>query len=153
VASPDIIRIEFDQNKRILHLSFTEKYSVRTKAQLEQDVQLINQLLESYAKDEPIYLILDINNLIIDPDLAGVYAKCAEQLTGRFVYPGGVARYGSQITRITVKRAHRDYLERDPALFFTRDEAFAYIERVRQESSGSEEATELKRSRVDSATR
>lgn len=135
------ITSEFDSEKRILHLSLEEKHCVRTKAQMEEDFLILYRLVEEYAAQKPVYLILDITNLVIDPDLAGVYAKCAEKLNSRFVYPNGAARYGSQITRVTVKRAHREYLDNDPALFFTREEAYAYIENVRQETSLTDSAS------------
>ncbi len=122
------VQIEFDEIKGIIHIAYTEEYRISEKNELFVMFENLEHYLESLKMSKKIYLIIDISNLIIEPNLAPEYACRAERLTKKYFHKNGVAQYGYQITRIMLMRAYKEYLEKDPNIFRTKKDAYDYIE-------------------------
>ena len=120
--------MEFDPSRRIVWLSFPKAVEFRDRKQMDDNFRKVESELESYFRGERIYLVVDIHNLIIDPSLAEALAAGAKAIADKYVYPGGIARFGLQITRATIRRGYQDHLREDPNIFTTREEAEDYVE-------------------------
>jgi len=120
------ILVEFAEEERIVHLSATEVLRINTEEKLNDLCGCVQERLESFGP-EKVYMIVDLSKFSIEPNLAEVYGQKIAILSEHFLYPEGLARYGYQITRVTIMIAD----ESDPGLgtgmFGTREEAFRYI--------------------------
>lgn len=122
----DYLEIEFDKSARILHLSYKAKIHATTRQHLDAKFTALRSILNKYAEHGRIYLIIDMSNFIMDPELKSSYAAHAKAISEQYIMPRGIARYGYQITRITVRAGYRD-LGESPNIFGTREEAYDYI--------------------------
>ncbi|MCP4570514.1 MAG: hypothetical protein GY841_23265 [FCB group bacterium] len=122
--------VDFDDSQRIMYLSNEGLVHLKTKNQVDQSFELFQSICRRYYAQGKFYLIIDMSNFIIEPDLTAVYAKNAKKIIEKYIVPGGVARFGHQITRLTVRRAYADYLTEKPQIFSTRGEACTYINEV-----------------------
>lgn len=111
-----------------MHLYFLDKKEVSSKKELDEHFELNDRLFDQYKQFGRFYLVIGIGNLSIDISLSDHYAEKASQLMKKYIVPGGVARYGFKITRVTVKLGYEKNLKEDPNLFGTREQAFAHIE-------------------------
>jgi len=124
---PSYLITDFDEEKRILHISFARKLHPGNEEHVHAIFQDFAGVMEGFTEDGPIYLIIDMTNFIIEPHLKAAYAINAQKICRKYIKPRGVARYGYQITRITVRSSYNQYLGEDPNIFNSREEAFAYI--------------------------
>lgn len=122
--------VDFDESRRIMYLAYERRIHLKTKSQLDQSFELFQSICDRYYSQKKFYLIIDMSNVVIEPELTAVYAKNAKKIIEKYIFPGGVARFGHQITRLTVRRAYADYLTEKPQIFSTRGEACAYIDEV-----------------------
>lgn len=72
-------------------------------------------------------MVTNLGKLSFEPSLSKLYAAKSRHLLDKYIYPNGIARYGFEISRITVRHGFRDFLHLEPNIFTTRQEAFAYI--------------------------
>lgn len=128
------LHAEFDEKNRILHVEYLERVHIRTGAQIDDIFSNIDEKLAGLCSSGRIYLIINMTNLVIEPSLTGHYARHARAICNKYILPDGVARYGYQITRITVKRGYDEYLGTNPNIFNSREEAFRYIHAVREKN-------------------
>jgi len=124
---PDYLVADFDEEKRILHLSCRNKTHPTTKEHLRIKFDAFRELLAKYTATGRIYLIIDMSNFILEPELIKLYAREAKRIRDIYIMPNGIARYGFQITRITVRQSYTQYLGEDPNIFNSRQEAYSYI--------------------------
>jgi hypothetical protein len=124
---PDFFETEFDEVHRILHLAYKRTVHPTTPAHLEMKFNALRKVLDQYISSGRIYLIIDMSNLILEPDLKMKYVELARGIRDTYIMPGGIARYGFQITRITVRQGYNTYLGESPNIFNSRGEAYAYI--------------------------
>jgi hypothetical protein len=127
MAEASMLALEFDELRRILHVSAREIVHIRTQAQVRTHFSSVMAMLDGYTQSGRVYLIIDMSNVIIDPELTGIYARYAREVGDKYIFPNGIARYGYQITRVTVRRGYEEYLAESPNLFNSRDEADTYI--------------------------
>jgi len=73
------------------------------------------------------FLVVDLSKIIIEPDEIGEYSRIVKSIMDTYLYPNGIARYGFDIGRITIRLSHASFLDGDPNLFNTREEAIRYI--------------------------
>jgi hypothetical protein len=123
----DIYDIGFDESRRILHLAHKRTLHPTTPAHLETIFQALRRELDQYISAGRIYLIINMTNFILEPDMKTRYAELARGIRDIYIMPNGIARYGFQITRITVRQSYDRYLCESPNIFNSRGEAFAYI--------------------------
>ena len=123
----DIYKIEFDEERRILHVAYRRRIHPATEKQLDKVFAYFHGLLDQYTKTGRIYLIIDMTNLIIEPELKAFYMAHAREVIDKYIMPQGVARYGFQITRITVRSGYQQYSYESPNIFNSREEAYQYI--------------------------
>jgi len=124
---PDYFDLTFDDNRRILHLGYKERYHIATEIDLKTTMTAFDSMLHQLSAQGRIYLIVDMSNLIIEPELSEAYARFVQHITETHVMPGGIARYGYQITRVTVRLGYAEYLDDSPNIFGSREEAYDYI--------------------------
>lgn len=124
---PDFFDIEFDEAHRILHLAYRRTIHPTTTAHLEMKFDALRKVLDHYISSGRIYLIINMTNFILEPDLKAKYAELARGIRDKYIMPGGIARYGFQITRITVRQGYNTYLGESPNIFNSRGEAYTYI--------------------------
>ncbi|MEZ5360538.1 MAG: hypothetical protein R3F48_17120 [Candidatus Zixiibacteriota bacterium] len=122
------VRVDFDKQKNIIHIGFGEEVTIHTENELYAMYGKFEQYLKSLGSDRRYYLVIDMSNLIINQNLAHQYAMEISRLSKKYLHDDGIARYGYQMTRIVVKRAHEEYLNKDPRLFGNKKEAYDYIE-------------------------
>ena len=118
---------EFDEADRIVHLSSGKPRRMTTGEHLEQAFAYLRSILDRYIDKGRVYLIIDMSNIIIEPDLKSMYATRAHAISEKYIMPHGIARYGYQITRVTVRTGYTDHLREEPNIFNSREEAYAYI--------------------------
>ena len=126
--------IEFDTELRLMEISYRDKVYISNEQQLRNMFVNFEYIIEQYAGVKRVYLLIDVNNLIIEPALSNTYAALAKSICEKFIYPQGVARYGYQITRLTVRQGYMDRIKEDPNLFGTYKEAREYLDRVISEN-------------------
>ena len=131
----DNIIVEFDDDKRILHLSAHSAIAVRTKEELKELCTAVHSLLDGYLPSGRIYLTVNLSKFIIDPKLANDYSRLIGEIYDKYIYPRGLVRYGYQITRLTIQLGHGKYMEKYPDLFGTRKAALEYLENLIAEKS------------------
>ena len=123
----DKYTVEFDPGDRVVHIGASERMVIAAPELLNAWFSALAQILDRFVDGGRVYLTIDVNNILFDPSLAEVYAKNVRTIMEKYIYPGGIARYGFQITRVTVRRGYGDYLKESPNIFNTRAEAVAYI--------------------------
>lgn len=124
----DDIITEFDDKRRIFHLSSKKPLNIKTSAELSDLCNLVRASLSEHTADERCYMIVDVSKIIIDPILVTEYMQKVKVLCDHYLYPEGLARYGYQITRVTATIVHQRYLQNDPHLFRNKAEAINYVE-------------------------
>ena len=123
----DIFVTEFDEQSRILHVAYRRRVHPVKEEHLDKAFADFRELLDVYAQSGRIYLIIDMTNLIIEPEMKAPYVAHARALAEKYIMPRGIARYGYQITRITVRAGYQQYMDESPNIFNSREEAFKYI--------------------------
>ncbi len=131
---------EFDSENRIVHLTARKKAIARTLDEGLLVKKAVRDIMEKYLSSSRGYLVTDYGRIIIDPALMIHYAHEMKYLIDTYLYPGGVARYGMDITRITATLSHKSYIGDNANLFNTREEAYDYIYKLIEEKKASEEA-------------
>lgn len=153
MQSTDLFQFEFDADNRILHLSYRSVVYIKTEEQLRLLMHSFSEYLRSHFGTERIYIVINMSRLIIEPELSRLYGQLAGEINDAFTYPNGIARYGHQITRITVRRGYTEYRREDPNLFGTRIEAESFLRslsgRTRMESPEQPIAVTPEKSSVD----
>jgi hypothetical protein len=118
---------EFDERHRIVHLTAKCPIHVTTLEQGKILSKAVNKILTQFLAGRRGYLITDYSKIIIEPEKIDEYAAEIKRIIDRYLYPGGLARYGFEITRVTARLGHAAYLGGSPNLFNTKSEAEHYI--------------------------
>lgn len=130
--------VDFDPADRVVHIGASERMNIAIPEMLNAWFSALAQILDRFVKGGRIYLIVDVNNILFDPSLAKIYADNVRTIMEKYTYPGGIARYGFQITRVTVRRGYGDFLKENPNIFNTRTEAETYIKgMIEKDRSGA----------------
>ncbi len=124
---PDYLITEFDPRLRILHVAYRKRVHPTTKEHLDIIFDTFRKKLDQYLDSGRIHLVIDMTNFIIEPDLRLDYVSHAQDITAKYIIPNGIARYGFQITRITVRACYDQYMVDNPNIFNSRDEAYQHI--------------------------
>jgi hypothetical protein len=123
----DYIITEFDEQNRILHTAYSCRVHPTSETHLNIIFSAYKEKVAQFAESGRVYLIIDMSNLIIEPDLKAAYAAQAKDIIEKYIMPHGVARYGFQITRITVRAGYDRYMHDAPNIFNSKEEAYDYI--------------------------
>ncbi|MCP4705295.1 MAG: hypothetical protein GY865_11855 [candidate division Zixibacteria bacterium] len=126
---------EFDNEKRIFHLSATEVLNIDTKQQLEELCSIVSNKLGKHVESDRCYMIVDLSKFIIDLKLSDCYAEKIQHIIENGLYNNGLARYGYEVTRMTIQKGHQTKVKGDPNLFGTKKDAFDYIDSLIQMKS------------------
>lgn len=126
----EIVIGEFDSARKTLHLTARERALAQTQQELNELCESIRTIIKQYCRDERIYMVVDLSKIIIEPQLSEEYAKKVKSLYEDFLVPGGLLRYGLQITRITIKLGHDTNLNSDTSFFRSKEAAFAHIDKL-----------------------
>ena len=125
-----IINIQYDAAKSIMYLSLVEKYVFTDADDFKAYVKDVYSIYDRLSKGNRFYLIIDLQNLVVDQSLLKEYKEMITFMYGHYLYPNGVARFGSQLTRLTIKMGHADQKEHQPNIFPTKAEAVQYIDEL-----------------------
>jgi hypothetical protein len=88
-------------------------------------------------------MVVDLAKFAIDPDLADIYMQKIGMLFQTYLYPNGLARYGYQITRVTIMMGKDSDPTSAEGLFANRFQAYRYIHRqIRQRATVPKEQTD-----------
>ena len=117
---------EFDESTKITHISARREFVVNTEEQLNEMFTCFHALLESNVRGR-CYLLIDLPKFCISPELQKRYGEFVKQTVEKYGFPGGVARYGYHITRVTVKLGLGGNSDEANGLFSTRAEATEYL--------------------------
>ena len=118
---------EFDPATGIVHLTARHPVHATTLEQGRALALAIRDILGQYLADRRGYMISDFTKIILEPEHISVYAEEVQKIIDTYLHPGGIARYGMQISRITASLGHRNHLGGNPNLFETKEEAHAFI--------------------------
>lgn len=118
---------EFDHHNKILHLTARSQIRCQTREQGYALARAVKNLLKTYLGDERGYMITDYSKIIIEPKHIDEYAGAIREIIDTYLHPGGIARYGFEITRVTARIGHDIYIGDSPNIFNTRKEAFQFI--------------------------
>lgn len=119
--------IEFDNEYRILHLSAAHPIHIETKEELTKTCHAVGSQLEKYVASERCFMVVDLSAMIIEPKLVDCYSRKVQNLCESYLYPGGLLRYGFQITRVTAKLGYEKGKLKDLLMFSNKQEAYNYI--------------------------
>lgn len=125
--STDHLIADFDEQRRILHVAYKKRIHPTTREHLDILFASFRSLLDKYIDSGRFYLIIDLTNFIVEPDLKSIFATLAREMCEKYIVPQGIARYGYQITRITIRAAYHEQMNENPNIFNSRDEAYCYI--------------------------
>jgi len=123
----DKYTVEFDPANRIVHLGASERMEFNSADMLDHWFSALEHILNQFIDGGRVYLVIDMGNILFDTSLSDVYARHVHAIQEKYIQSGGIARYGFQITRVTVRRGYSEYLKESPNIFNTRNEAEEYI--------------------------
>lgn len=118
---------DFDSEKRLLHLSARVPIKCTKREHGYALAEAVTKILKKHFGDEPGYLITDFSKIVIEPLYIDEYAAAVKKIIDTFLYHGGYARYGFEISRVTAQLGHDVYMGIPANIFNSRDEAFSYI--------------------------
>ena len=128
----EILKGEFDENRRVLHLTAERLAHVRNAIQLEKVCNDTCRLLEQHADMGRCYMLVDMSRIVIEPELVKEYSKRIKKIAEKHLVPNGFLRYGYQITRVTARLAHEQQNLDEPLLFRSKAEALEYIDNLQK---------------------
>ncbi len=108
--------------RRVAHLSADEPIIVDDNDSLSYLCGAVRAVLQGYGP-ERLYMIVNLVNFVIDPELAPAYAEKIGAIAEDYLYPNGLARYGYNMTRVTVRLSQADKIDPAAGLFSLRREA------------------------------
>jgi hypothetical protein len=137
---PEELIGKFDPETRIDHL--TARREVRPANLAEGKIlgDAIKAILKRFLGNGRGYLLTDYSRIVIEPKEVEEYSRILKELMDEYLYPGGIARYGFEISRINAQLAHQQYIGGEPNLFDTREAAVAYLKGLIAENK-AEQAT------------
>lgn len=124
---PENLIAEFDPETRIVHLTARRPVHACTLAEGRELGQAVKKLLERFLSDGRGYLLTDYSKIILEPVEVEQYSRVIRDLLDTYLYPGGIARYGFEISRVTARLGHKEYIGGNPNLFDTREAAVTYL--------------------------
>jgi hypothetical protein len=124
---------EFDEQRLIVHLTAKKPVHVTTLEQGYELSRAVKEILDRYLSDRRGYLITDYSKIIIEPEKIDEYSGEIRKIMDAYLQPGGLARYGFEITRVTARLSHAAYLGGSPNLFNSKEEAYRFIDQLREE--------------------
>lgn len=124
---------EFDEERLIVHLTAINPIHVTTLEQGYILSRAVKDMLNRYLCGRRGYMITDYGRIIIEPEKIDEYAAEVKDIMDTYLQPGGFARYGFEITRVTARLGHAAYIGGSPNLFNTKDEALRYIHELQEE--------------------
>ena len=122
-----LVKLEINEEHQIIHYSIDGQLHLSENNQFRTYAKFMLKKMKSITTDHRWYIIFDMTNLIIEPSLSDVYAEFALKMYQKYIHPEGASRYGSAITRVTVKMSHEKNLKKSAQIYRNRDEAFRYI--------------------------
>jgi hypothetical protein len=136
----DDLVLEFDDTNKIVHVTAKKPIHITTLDEGEVLCTALNRALSKFLLPGRGYMITDYSKIILEPKHIDIYAEEISKIMEIYLYPDGLARYGFEVSRITARRSHEEYLGGTPNLFQTKDEAFGYIHSLIEKGKASETA-------------
>jgi len=124
---------EFDEQRLIVHLTAKNPIHATTREQGYVLSRAVKEILSRCLGNRRGYMVTDYSKIIIEPEKVDEYSAEVGKIMERYLYPGGLARYGFEITRVTARLSHAAYLGGSPNIFNSKEEAYKYIDQLREE--------------------
>lgn len=124
---------EFDEQRLTVHLTAKNPIHVTTLEQGYILSRAVKDILDRHLAGRRGYMITDYGKIIIEPEKIDEYASEVKKIMDAYLQPGGLARYGFEITRVTARLGHAAYLGGSPNIFNSKEEASRYIDQLREE--------------------
>jgi hypothetical protein len=121
--------LEFDKERRIVHFSAASVIKFADEADIDELYLTACEILDEFAADGPCCILVDISKFILEPSIFEYYYQRSLPFKEKYLFPGGLAGYGYEITRVTILMGYAN-LGLTPPIFKTRHEATAYLESV-----------------------
>jgi hypothetical protein len=121
---------EFDDEDGIVHLTARSPIRCQTREDGYALAEAVKNILKRHLSNRRGYMITDYTRIILEPKYIDEYAAVIREIMDTYLVPGGLARYGFDISRVTAQVGHEVYLKSPANLFNTREEAFGYIRRL-----------------------
>lgn len=134
IFEPDAIIAEFDAENRIVHLTARKRSLIKNMEDGKRLSERVRGILDKYLPTGRVFMITDYTKIVIDPSLLNLYCQEMKEIIDKYIFPGGVARYGLDIGRITAQLGHSLHIGGNPNLFTTKEEAFEYIINLKENS-------------------
>lgn len=131
----EVLKGEFDENRRVLHVSAQRPAHIRNTQQLNKACEDVCEMLEKHTVNGRCRLLVDMSTLVIEPELVDEYGRKVKKISEQYLLPNGLLRYGYQITRVTATLAHQKQQLDVPLFFRSKDEAMEYIDSLLKEKA------------------
>ncbi len=102
----DLLKGDFKSTTRIFRLSAQKPIKVDNIPKLDTLCRDVHSLLKKTDDGQRFYMAVDISKFIIEPSLTKRYMEKIGGIMQQFLYPNGLARFGYQITRVTIQMGH-----------------------------------------------
>jgi len=119
---------EFDKQRGALFVSAEKRLRIATEPDLVNLAEAIDCLMEKHFSKERGFLLVNLQQIAIEPNHLDLYVARIRQLYRLYLRPHGLIAYGFEITRVTAQLSHEMYDRQEPNLFNTREEAEAFVD-------------------------
>ncbi len=127
MALKDKLIIDFDKERRIVHFSASSVVKFADNDDIDDLYLAACEILDEFTPGGPCCVLVDISKFILEQALFEYYFKKSLLVKEKYLLPGGIAGYGYEITRVTIKMGFAS-MGLTPPIFKTRHEATAYLE-------------------------
>jgi hypothetical protein len=124
---PEELIGKFDPETRIVHITAQTRIRPANLTEGMVLARAFDAILKRFLSEGRGYLLTDYTKIIIEPKEVEEYSHLMKEFMDKYLYPGGFARYGFEISRINAQLAHQEYLGGTPNLFESYDAAMAYL--------------------------
>ena len=123
---------QIDEENRIIHFSATSELHINSIRKMVYMFKRMYSEFEKLNNNKKWYLVVDFNKIIFDINFSKHIVPLLEKMTQDFLYSDGAVAYGISISRLTLKMTYQEIKDNEKIFFNTKEEAFAHIDKQRQ---------------------
>ena len=121
----------YNPETEIIHFSANQKIDIKTS----DDLELLNShfisKIKELAQGKRVYFMIDLNKIILEPEIAKSLTICIKEYFIDYLYPNGGCAYGQSLGRLALKMSFHQIDDQEEKLFLTKEEAIVYLRFVR----------------------
>lgn len=130
VLNVEDLVVDYDPRYRIVHLTARRPVHARTLEDGYCLLEAVSKLLAGCLGTERGFMVTDLSRVIIEPKEIEKYSEGIKKLIDTYLYPGGIARYGFDIGRVTVQLSQAYFSSDTANLFKTKAEAVDFLRKL-----------------------